>query len=220
MKPSVYAPLAAMLLFSFSGEIVWAQKPVEVEPINPRADHIERWNWFARAVYALHARRVAAHEVRTTERIGGYARQPGFYKEVTYVDELTGHMISRVQWERANPERLHSIEVFIRDASGRVIRDYGTWFLTHSRSAPQATVINLFAYNDGLVAYRQFDATDDRIYESCKGTYDDKPVKIELWDTDIIRLVGEPDTIMTTPEYAACFRGLPVKSAGRYLTPQ
>jgi len=202
------------------GQLVSAQELPAVEPINPKADHIERWNWFARAVYALHAKLVAEHAVRTTERIGGYAHEPGFYREIEFIDKETGQLISRVQWETAHPDRLHSIEVYVRDRAGRPIRDYGVWYLTSSRSAPQATVINLFAYHDGLTAFRQFDATDNRLYEMCEGTYKGKSVNIELWELDILRLAGEPDTVMRTPAYAACFRGLPEKSAGRYLTPQ
>jgi len=189
-------------------------------PINPKADHVERWNWFVRAVYALHTKLTAGRGIRTEERTGGYAGKPGFYREVAYFDKDTGRLISRLQWESKKPDLLHSIEVYIYDDKGRVRRDYGAWFLTHSRTAPQATVINLHAYNDGLTALRQFDATDNRLYEICKGKYKGKPVDIELWEDEIIRLTGEPDTVMTSKAYAACFRGLPAKSAGRFLTPQ
>ena len=208
------------LVFAALTSVVPAQAWGVVEPINPKADHAERWNWFARAVYALHERLVAEHDVRKVERVGGYAHQPNFYREIEYVDRKSGLLISRLQWESAHPDRLHSIEVYVYDANGRVERDYGAWYLTHSRTAPQATVINLYAYPDGLRALRQFDASDNRLFEMCEGTYRGQPVNIELWELDILRLTGEPDTVMTSPAYAACFSELPGQSAGRYLTPQ
>jgi len=209
-----------LLMLAVWAPAALAQTPVTIEPINPKAGHVERWNWFARAVYALHVRLISTRDVRKVERVGGYAHQPNFYREIEYVDRKSGLLISRVQWETAHPDRLHSIEVYIHDANGRVQRDYGAWYLTHSRTAPQATVINLYDYPEGLRALRQFDATDNRLFEMCEGTYRGQPVNIELWELEILRLAGELDTVMTSPAYKACFAGLPAKGAGRYLTPQ
>ena len=192
----------------------------ETKSISPNVDHVASWNRFAEAVYALHEKTIAGRDIKTISRTGGYSRQPKFYKEVSYYDKKTGRLVSKIEWEREHPDRIHSIEVYVYDDKGRVIRDFSTWFLPNYRNAPRATFINLYAYHDKLRAYRQFDATDNRIYEFCKGTYQGKPVEISLWELDIIDLEGEPGTIMTTPEYKACFKGLPVKSAGKYLTPQ
>ncbi len=208
------------LALSFGPASAHGATDVTIEPIDPNADHVQRWNWFARAVYALHKKWIAGRHIQTETRIGGYYREPKFYREVKYYDKNTGRLVSIIQWERERPDRIHWIEVYIYDDKGRVTRDFSAAFLPHSRTAPQSTFINLHAYNGGLHAFRQFDATDNRTYEYCKGTYQGKPLEISLWETDIIELEGEPGTIMTTPEYEACFAGLPVESAGKYLTPQ
>lgn len=193
-----------------------------VPPVAPNAGHVERWNRFADAVYALHQKITAARRITTEERIGGYYRWPKFYREVKYRDADSGRLLSIIQWERERPERIHWIEVYVYDERGRVVRDYSAAYLPFSRTAPQQTIITFYAYNHGgrLRAYRQFDATDNRIYEFCEGTYRGEPVRIDLWELDIIEETGKPGGVMTTEAYRACFEGLPVESAGKYLTPQ
>lgn len=195
-----------------------AAKPVP--PLDPDADHVTRWNWFADALYALHEKQLAAHRIKTVEHIDGYYRDPEFYHETRYIDAVSGRLLSVVQRERAEPENIHSIEIYVHDKQGRVIRDYSVLFLPHSRSAPQHTLINLHSYHGELHAFRQFDATDNRLYEFCQGRYQGKAVEIRLDEFDVIELQGRHGTIFDTPAYRACFQGLPVESAGNYLTPQ
>ena len=209
--------IAAVVLFAALAAPAGAD---EMRPLDPDAGHVERWNWFVDAVYALHKQRIRGRKIRTTAEIGGYFRQPEFYKEVKYFDADSGEHISTIQWEREHPDRIHAIEVFVYDKKGRVMRDYSALFLTHSRNAPQQTLINLHAYNQGLHAFRQFDATDNRIYEFCEGLYRGKAVEIRYDEVQIIEYEDDPKSPMSRPEYKACFAGLPVKSAGVYLTPQ
>jgi len=190
-----------------------------VEPINPKASHVERWNWFAEAVYELHQRTLAGHEVREERRVGGYMRLPQFYEEVRYFDADTGRELSLIQWERETPGRIHFINVFVYGEDGRLARDYGAAFLPNSRTAPQQTFINFHARNGELVAFRQFDATDNRIYEQCEGTFEGRPVDIRVWERDLMGLSEQSDDVFERTEYKACFAGLPEASAGEYLTP-
>lgn len=191
-----------------------------LKPLNPEADHVERWNWFAERVYTLHKQEIRKFDIKTITRVGGYYREPRFYKEVKYIDKKSGRLISTIQWERKNPDRIHWIEVNIYDAKGRVARDYSAAYLTFSRNAPQGTTINFHAYHKALHAFRQFDATDDLAYEFCNGTYKGKPVDIRLDYVEILEAEDQPDGPFSKPEYKVCFAGLPKKSAGKYLTPQ
>jgi len=190
-----------------------------LEPINPRAGHVERWNWFFEAVYDLHKRVTAGRKLREERSVGGYMRMPGFYEEVRYIDAASGRLLSLIQWEREKPELVHFINVFVYDDAGRLARDYGVAFLPTSRTAPQQTFINLHAHNGALSAFRQFDATDNRIYETCKGTYEGRKVDLKVWERDLLGLAEDAVDVFSAPEYKACFDGLPEASAGEYLTP-
>lgn len=192
----------------------------EVKPINPDAGHVERWNWFVDAVYALHKQQIAGLDIKKTYSTGGYFREPEFFKEVQYIDKATHQRISTIRWERKNPELIHWIEVLIYDDRGWVKRDYAAAFLTEGRNAPQQTLINLHVYHGKLHAYRQFDATDNRIYEFCEGKYKGKAVNISYDEMDIIEFDGVKGGPLDKPVYKICFKGLPVKSAGKYLIPQ
>lgn len=181
--------------------------------------HAQRWNSFVDQIYALHKKLIAGRDITTNERIGGYYREPKFYREVTYTDKKTGRVISRISWERAHPNRIHVIQVYLYNKQGRVIRDFTGAYRTTDHDSPQATEINLHAYHGKLHAFRQFNASNEIYYEKCSGTWNGKPVDIRLDDEDLASFEGESDTPMTTPEYARCFAGLP-KSAGKYLIPQ
>lgn len=178
--------------------------------------HVRTWNDFADECLALHKQQVANREVQEKTRLGGYADRPEFYKEHTYFDANSGAMLSRIQWEKDNPGRMHTCEVYVRDNQGRVVRDYAAAFLPDGRNAPVQTLINLHNYNDGLHAFRQFDASGDRIYEYCEGTLKGKAVQLRLFEEDIYGPSGT--AMMSSPEYAACFDGLPNKP-GEYLQP-
>ena len=114
---------------------------------------------------------------------------------------------------------LHSIEVYVRDDEGRVLRDYGASFLTTHRNSPVQTLINLHNYDQGLHGFRQFDASGDRIYEFCEGRYQGEAVQIRLFEDDLVGTDPRMDRVMESAEYEACFGGLPA-GPGEYLTPQ
>lgn len=179
---------------------------------------VRQWNAFADSLYRLHRQQTEGRQVREAEKIGGYARLEGFYREVSYFDAGSGRLLSRIQWERENPERIHTIEVYVYDDQGRVARDYMAWYLPHFRNAPRQTTINLHHYDGELHGWRQFDASDTRIYERCT-RLPDKKVLIELNGEDRIGHAEENPRIVNSPEYRRCFGGLE-KTAGRYLKPQ
>lgn len=209
--------LAALFMIVVGVTPVFA---ASILPINPNDDHVTRWNWFVDAVYALHKKQIKGKDIKIETTSGGYARLADFYKAEKFIDKKTGRHLSTVMWETKNPALIHSIEVYVYGKKNRIIRDFGGSFLTHSRAAPQQTLINLHVYNQGLHAYRQFDATNVRTYEFCEGKFRGKKIEIRLDDMEILEYEDEPESPMTTPVYKACFKGLPVKSAGKYLTPQ
>lgn len=214
MKKTGLGILAMLLLL---GSPVQADDSVKKILID--MTHTERWNRFADKMLALHEQRISQFKIRTTEKLGGYYRMPDFYKEVRYIDSATDRLISLVQWETKKPDLVHYMELYFYDTQGRVERDYGLSFLTDGRNAPMATMINFHAYNGKLHAFRQFDASNNRLYEFCEGTYKGKPVEIKLIEMEILEFEDLPKSIMTSPEYKACFKGLPA-TAGKYLTPQ
>lgn len=182
-------------------------------------NHVRRWNAFADALVALHQRQIEAHRVRTEESVGGYAGMPEFYREVRYFDADSGRLLSKVQYEREGPGHVHAIEVYVYGPDGRLVRDYAAAFLPGYRNAPVQTLVNLHHYNGGLHAFRQFDASGARIYEACEGTWQGRTVRIRLFEDDLHDTEGDGARVMASPEYRACFEGLPL-TAGRFLRPQ
>ena len=179
--------------------------------------HVRTWNDFAQNVLQLHRELTQGKEVTIKLNSGGYAQLPAFYEEQAYY--LNGRLVSRVQWEREQPDALHSIEVFIYDKSGRVVRDFTAAYLPHYRNAPSQTLISLHNYNDSLHAFRSFDASGARIIERCQGKMKGKQVNLLLDEDEIhAALVGD-SPVMQSAEYKHCFAGLQTE-AGRYLTPQ
>ena len=181
--------------------------------------HVRTWNQFAMETLALHEKLIA--EIPHTEktRIGGYAGMEEFYKEQTYYDKRNNKLISRVQWERDNPTALHTIEVFIRDEQGRVLRDYTAAYLPTYRNAPTQTLLSFHQYNGALHAFRTFDASGERIVERCTGELKDKEVNLLLDEDEIYAALGGRTNVMQQAEYKACFTGMPLEP-GKYLTPQ
>jgi len=202
------------------GVLVATALSAETTYLKPEDDQVAVTNAFMKATLALHKRIVAEHEVRREETTGGYRGYPDFYREVRYYDRSSGKLLSKVQWEQANPEQLHAIEVYVYDDRGRLVRDFSGWFLPNGRNAPRDTWITLHAYHNGLHAVRQFDALDNRIYEKCEGEDAGKSVDLVLWELDIAVGADKMGGIMQSPLYRKCFADLPVASAGRFLTPQ
>lgn len=180
-------------------------------PVTAESQHERRWNRFAESAFALHERQLSEHEVRTETRTGGYANYPDFYREVEYYDRESGKLLSRLQWEQDAPETLHSIEVFVRDAEGRVLRDYTVAWLPDYRKAPSQTLIALHRYNEGLHAFRSFDASGDRLYERCEGTYRGREVVVEV-DQDMLHDARlDPGPIFESEDYRLCYGDLPTE---------
>jgi hypothetical protein len=211
--------MATILMMAGLGIAGAAQS--NLPPAPPLSNTDARQNWFVQAVYDLHLKSVEGREIRAERSTGGYAREPDFFEEVNYHDRASGRLLSTIRWERAQPDRIHMIEVYRYDDRGRLARRYTAWYTPHRREVPRSTWISLYAYNGNLVAYRQFDATDARVSEICEGRHSGKPVSISLWEPlDIATAEVDPEGIMTRPEYRACFGALPVRSAGKYLIPQ
>jgi len=206
-------PVAVVLLGTMVS--AWASSP-QVKHMEVDADHVTSWNRFADRVYALHSRQIAGREIRQTEMVGVYngTAASGYrYKETSYYDAHTGLLLSRVRVDRDRPKILHVVEVFLYDEQGRVARDYAALYLPWSQNAPMRTLINVHQYNRELRAYRQFDASGNRVYEQCKGMHAGVKVGISLEQQEI----GPPTT--ASDAYRACFAGVQ-QTAGVYLSPQ
>lgn len=177
--------------------------------------HIITWDAFAKNLLALHRKLISEVNVVKKTKSGGYAHRPNFYIQESYFNARTHKLISQVQWEKANPEVLHTIEVYLYDDKGRVTRDFTAAYLPDYHRAPTQTLISLHQYNGELHAFRTFDASGYTIDEGCRGRFQGKEVQLILDEDEIAD--GAPE--MNTPEYQACFAGLPTK-AGKYLIPQ
>lgn len=181
--------------------------------------HVRTWNKFAADALALSEKLIAEipHTVKT--KIGGYAGKPEFYKEDAYYDKRNDKLISRVQWERENPTVLHTIEVYIRDPQGRVMRDYIAAYLPLYHNAPTQTLMSFHQYNGELHAFRSFDASGDRIVERCTGKLKGKDLDLLLDEDEIYAAIEGRSNVMEQADYQACFKGMP-QEPGKYLTPQ
>lgn len=181
-------------------------------------EEVRRWNAFADGLYRLHRQQLGGRNVREVEQVGGYAGLPEFYREVSYYDADTGRLLSRIQWERAHAERIHSIEVYVYGNDGRLARDYLAWYLPDARNAPRQTAVNLHHYAGDLHGWRQFDASGNRIYEKCSRTPDEKPLFDLSGEDHIAHAEGNPRSVVYSGEYRRCFGNLP-KTAGVFLRP-
>lgn len=182
--------------------------------MTPDEDQVQTWNRFADTVYALHERMLATHEVRSTEETGRYggefAKRFGF-RETSYYDAKSNRLLSRVRRDQDKPDDVHIVEVFVYDPAGRVARDFSFIYLPWARNAPIRTFINLHQHSEGLHAYRQFDASGNRLYEYCEGKSSGREVKISLEDFQI------KPKVISTKTYRACFAKIP-PNASVYLT--
>lgn len=206
-------PIGAVLLLATLSS--WAAD-AQIKQMEIDEDHVASWNRFAGKAYELHQRQITSRTIRQTEVAGVYygTAASGYrYKETSYYDAHSGLLLSRVRVDRDRPKVLHIVEVFIHDEQGRVARDFAALYLPWSQNAPLRTLINVHQYNRELHAYRQFDASGERVYEQCKGTHAGKKVDISLEQQDI----GPATT--ASDAYQACFAGVQ-QTAGIYLSPQ
>lgn len=172
------------------------------------------WNRFAKGLYDAHKTAVSKRPLRKEERVGGYHRRPDYFREESFYDVATGNLVSRVRWVREKPSLMHSIEVYVYDDGGRLSRDYGAYYLPDARNAPVQTLINFHHRENDLHAFRQFDASGERLYEKCRGTWFGEPVSIDIEEP----LVATPVSLTTSEAYTACFGFLP-SSAGAHVDP-
>ncbi len=185
--------------------------------------HVRTWNAFAANLLELHRRQIAGREVEVKHSVGGYAGDPHFYRQVEYYDKASGRLISRLQWERENPEALHAAEVYLYDDRGRVIRDYAVAYLPRYRNAPSQTLIFLHAYHGGLHAFRSFDASGELLFERCEGNWQGREVSLMLDADEIEEAAYEKRQFnrgpMATEDYRRCF-GKVEHTAEAYLVPR
>lgn len=209
--------LSQLSLFILSMMVVYSV----VAQDKPKApnQHIITWHAFAQNTLALHHKLIKETEVVKKTKSGGYAGMPEFYTEETFYDAKTNNLISRVQWEKENPEQLHTIEVYLYDDKGRVVRDYAAAFLPSYHSAPTQTLISFHNYNGELHAFRTFDASGYRIVERCTGRHAGQEVDMLLDEDEIANSLEGKTKATKTDIYKACFDGVPEK-AGKFLTPQ
>ncbi len=155
------------------------------------------------------------HAVTNKTRTGGYANYPDYYLEETSFYKNTDRVLSVVQREKANPENLHALEVYLYDAQDRVMRDYSASFLPNAHNAPVQTLISLHIYNGKYHAFRTFDAFGTRLYERCERGDE----ILMQFDADAIedRLHGA-NSPANTELYQSCFKNL-AEAANEYLTP-
>jgi hypothetical protein len=179
-------------------------------------DHVRIWNKFAKDTLALHNKLTYGKKLDVKIRTGGYANIKDFYVEHRYSEK--GKLISQVQWEKESPKTLHTIEVFVRDKQGRVIRDFMAAYLPFYHNAPTQTLISLHHYKNNLHAFRSFDASGDVVLERCTGKNNKgQDVNMILDEDD---LINDPDDMLNSKEYSDCFDGFKQETLGKYLLPQ
>lgn len=207
----------SFLLLLLSGYSVAAEAPSS-PALTVDQERVERWNAFANKLVMLHENQLARYETRMEARTGGYAGRPQFYIERSYFEVGSDRLLSILQLERANPDNLHSANVYVYDDEGRVRVEYFTAYLPDYHNAPIQTLIFLYAYSDGLTAFRQFDASGERLYEQCYGTYNGEELFLSVEEEEF---PGRDDLAGDTPWirlYRRCFDNLPLE-VGEHIDP-
>lgn len=179
---------------------------------------VQVWNNFAERLYTLQKYQLAQEKVETTTSLGGYAHQKNLYIETRYYETQGHRLLGQIQRLNNNSNAIMEIEVYIYDKHARLVRDYLAAYLPFNRNAPIQTLINLHAYHGGLHAYRQFDASGERIYEQCEGTYHGKKVMLSLEEDEFTPGPGADNKTLKSTVYRICFDGIAM-SAQAYLNP-
>lgn len=182
---------------------------------------VNQWNNFVRELYQLHLALTENIDIETKAVNGGYGgsvANQNFYKEVSYFNRKSQQLISKIQWEVAHPDTIHAIEVNLYDKNGNIKTDFYARFLPYARNAPVQTLINLHNYTDQLHAFRQFDASGELIYETCRGKFFNEVISLHLDDHEIIDFRTSNDDEVLNEAYASCFFNVS-QSATNYLHP-
>lgn len=202
--------------FIFLGFFILPITVNSTEAMKGDSKHVRVWNKFAVDSLSLHKKLTDGKNLQVKTRIGSYANVKDFYIEHRYFDK--GRLISQVQWEKDDPKTLHTIEVYVHDKQGRVVRDYAAAYLPFYHNAPTQTLISIHHYNEGLHAFRSFDASGDTVLERCEGKGRKGETVNLLLDED--DLLYDNDGIMSTNEYKQCFAGFKQDKLGKYILPQ
>ncbi len=180
--------------------------------------HIRKWTAFAKDTLKLHHKLIKKHRHKIEKSTGGYAGNKDFYIEENYISHKTGKLLSKVQWEKTNPDVMHTIEVYVHDNNNRIVRDFVAAYLPGYHNAPVQTLISFHQYSGKLHGFRSFDASGDKILERCEGEYKGKPFDFILDEDDLYAAEMEGNPI-EEKMYALCVGKLPTK-LGKYITPQ
>jgi hypothetical protein len=209
--PVLYKIITFTLIVPFMFSAAFATKAMKGDNT-----HVRVWNKFANDSLALHKKLTDGKKLQIKTSMGGYANVKDFYLEHRYFDK--GKLISQVQWEKDDPETLHTIEVFVHDKQGRVIRDFMAAYLPFYHNAPTQTLISIHHYTGNLHAFRSFDASGDVVLERCIGKNKKGQDINMLLDED--DLINDPDDLMGSKDYNNCFTGLKQEKLGKYIIPQ
>jgi len=214
MKIQQYGLLALIITFFMYP----SQARVQQEKMDVDKSQVTQWNQFANQLFKLHTVQLQKYQTQSSKSSGGYYRLEHFFTEERFYDKASGRLLSRIQRETKNPDNIHLIEVFVHDAQGNIVIDYLSAYLPQSRNAPIQTLINLHHQDKDLKAYRQFDASGDKIYEECRGSFYGEAFFISIDEDQQHR--GSTSTIDTLNDerYLSCFGDLAVV-AGIYQDP-
>lgn len=200
--------------------LVFPVMSMAAEDIRMKEDnhHIRTWTNFANDTLKLHHKLIKKHRYKIKKSLGGYADNKEFYIEENYVSHKTGKVLSKVQWEKDNPDVMHTIEVYVHDKNGRIVRDFLAAYLPGYHNAPVQTLVSFHQYSNKLHGFRSFDASGDKILERCEGEYQGKPFEF-LLDEDELYEAEMNGIPVDANVYALCVGDLP-KELGKYIVPQ
>ena len=206
--------LALVIFFTHmvTGFTSSASSNESVQVDNQRAN---QWNTFVDDVYQLHLKQIENKKIATTNRSGSYHRLPDFFQEIKFLDTSRNLLLSKIEWETKRPDKIHSIEVRVHDDNNNIIREYSASYLPDFRNAPYQTLINIHHYSESLHSFRQYDASNNLIYEVCRATKNNE----KLFEHDDYEI---PDNftqgIGKDKTYQKCFQQL-VSSNTSNITP-
>lgn len=203
-----------MILFLMSSFI--SSAVIATESMKGDNNHVRIWNKFASDSLALHKKLTDGKNYQVKKSIGSYANVKDFYVEHRYYDN--GRLVSQVQWEKDDPTTLHTIEVYVHDKQGRVVRDFMAAYLPFYHNAPSQTLISIHHYTGNLHAFRSFDASGDIVLERCTGKGKKGQDVNMLLDED--DLINDPDDMFSSKEYSECFSDFKQEKLGKYIVPQ
>ena len=187
----------------------------KIESVQENKQSVKNWNQFAKNIYQLHLKLIKNKKIKTSKRSGSYHRLPDFFQETKYIDTDTNTLLSRIERETLSPEKIHSIEIYIHDKDNKLVREYSASYLPKFRNAPYQTLINLHHYSGSIHSFRQFDASDNLLYEVCTETES----KNKLFEHDDFEIPDDAQPgIANSKLYKECFQQLP-RSASLHLTP-